>query len=78
MMLAIVFLSVVVSHTEHFAGTFIRLLPEDPLFRTRRPEQLAVAQTVCSREFPESTSEGATTDGGYYCRDIPAYVLHMS
>lgn len=77
-MLAIILFSVFASHTEHFAGTFIRLLPEDPLFRTRRPEQLAVAQTVCSREFPGTTLEGATTDGGYYCRDVPPYLLHTS
>lgn len=73
MMLVVIVLCVFASRTEQFAGTFIRLLPEDPLFRTQHPQQLALGQTVCSREFPGSTLEGATTDGGYYCKNTPAY-----
>lgn len=73
MALIIFCLSLFGSYTEQFAGTFIRLLPEDPLFRSERPGQLAVGQIVCSREFPGTTLEGVKLDGDYYCKDMPMY-----
>ena len=73
MALMIFCVSICRNYTEQFAGHFIRLLPEDPLFRTERLQQLGVGQAICSREFPGTIFEGVRSGGGFYCKDVPMY-----